>query len=68
MRKFYEYFNRHNKKQRKSIADAKAHKLTGKLSDKVSDKYGVYAFRVKPWITWREIQAYVAHQKKAKAG
>jgi hypothetical protein len=65
MRGLWEWFNRNNEKQRQSQADAKAGKETGETYERPA-KYaaqGTYRYKVKPWISWREVQAYVAAQE-----
>ena len=70
VRAFWEWFKRNNEKQRKSIADV------GKDSGKVKvrpQKYHAtqgaeYRYKVRPWISWREVRAYDSAQETNQLG
>ena len=67
MRRLWEHLNRTNKKQRLSQQHAKAGKETGETKDRPASFHATqgakYHYKVRPWISWREVQAYVAAQQ-----
>jgi hypothetical protein len=67
VRAFWEWFKRNNAKQRQSLQDAKDGKETGKTRPRKAryraTEGDVYKYKVRPWISWREVRAYVSAQE-----
>eukprot|EP01049_Picozoa_sp_SAG25_P001861 SAG25_NODE_89_length_16305_cov_24.431630_1_plen_263_part_10 len=65
MRGLWEWFNRNNDRQRESQENRG--KETGEVKQRAAafrEKQGAeYRYKVKPWISWREVQAFVAAQE-----
>jgi hypothetical protein len=63
VRAFWEWFKRNNDKQKESIENKG--KPTGKTKTftRKNGSTGTYEYKVRPWITWREVRAYVAAQE-----
>jgi hypothetical protein len=64
VRAFWEWFKRNNEKQKESIENKG--KPTGRQTNTFTRKdgsTGTYEYKVRPWIKWREVRAFVAAQE-----